>query len=65
MKPGKLKIAHKTLVVVSSAKAMYAVLDKNSGNTADRPPTAFPDYVMDGYSFGMARYGAVHVTLNW
>ncbi|TFK49876.1 cytochrome P450 [Heliocybe sulcata] len=54
-----LKIGSGTVVVIGSSQAVYEVLDKSSGLTADRPPNHFVDIVTEGYHLVLSHYGNV------
>ena len=45
-----LKIGSGTVVVITSAEAVYEIMDKNSAITSDRPPMYFVDQVTGGHN---------------
>jgi cytochrome P450 len=52
-----LKIGPKTAVVITSMEVVKELMEKRSGNTADRPPSFIVDKVTGGLSMVLARYG--------
>ncbi|KII89847.1 hypothetical protein PLICRDRAFT_40022 [Plicaturopsis crispa FD-325 SS-3] len=54
-----LKVASGTALVISSAKAVKELMDRNTGNSVDRPPLYWADQITGGLHLATVRYGDI------